>query len=91
MPDDPNPPAAPPADPPDTAAAVAAGDADETDAAEIVRLQAALDAERGSRKKDQTRVAELEDEIHRLKAVLKPAAPKPAAVDEDWFEQLGRM
>lgn len=70
---------------PATAATVAAGDADETHAAEIVRLQAALEAERGSRKRDQTRVAELEDEIHQLKQAFKPAAK---ADDDDWFSRL---
>jgi hypothetical protein len=85
--------AAPPGAPPETARTVAGAEADETDAPELVRLQLALEAERGGRKRDQVRVAELEDELHRLKAAPRPpAAPEPEPVtDDDWFRQLGRL
>jgi hypothetical protein len=48
-------------------------DATEKDAAEIVRLNRELESERSGRKKDQTRLAELEDENRRLKQ--PPATP----------------
>jgi hypothetical protein len=89
MPDDPAAPPPPP-EPPPAAAAVANGDADETEA-RIQQLEGELEDERAKRKRDQVRIAELDDELHRLKKAGL-AAPKPAAKgdeeDDDWFERL---
>lgn len=88
MPDE-SPAAAPAA--PATAATVAQGDADETDAAEIIRLQQLLDAARARDKQRTTRIAELEDELHRLKQSLQPRpgrARVEADEDDDWFVKL---
>jgi len=59
----------------------------EGDAGELIRVKRDLDQERAGRKKDQTRVAELEDENRRLKAVPVPsvvAAAEP--VKKSWLK-----
>jgi len=68
--------AAPPA-----ASTVMQSDAKEGDAAELVELKRKLEDEKQGRKKDQTRLSELEDENRRLKTPPAPT-PAPAAAEQ---------
>jgi hypothetical protein len=74
--------------PPPAAETVLASDAKESDAAELVRLKRELDEEKSGRKKDQTRLSELEDENRRLKDVPKPKAgdPKPEVTKRSFLD-----
>lgn len=69
--------------PPPAAATVIGSAVSEGDAGEIVKLKRDLDDERAGRKKDQTRLSELEDENRRLKT---PPAPAPAPEKRSWLE-----
>lgn len=80
-----NPPPAPSLEgaPPPAAELVLESDAAEGEAAELVRLRRQLEDERTGRKRDQQRLAELEDENRRLKT---PPAPKPAAQKRSFLD-----
>src|SRR5436853_3233162 len=73
-----------PAAPPPAAETVLNSDANESDAKDLVKLRRELDDEKEGRKKDQTRVAELEDENRRLKTPAKP--PEKAPEKKGWLE-----
>lgn len=74
--------------PPPAAEKVLSSDAKEEDAAELVRLRRELDEEKAGRKKDQTRLSELEDENRRLKDVPKPkpSDPQPEKTKRSFLE-----
>lgn len=68
--------------PPPGAEIVLNSDVKESDAAEIVRLKRELDEEKAGRKKDQTRLSELEDENHRLKQPVPVPVKKKEPTEE---------
>ena len=77
----------PPGDgaPPPAAEKVIESNVNESDAAEIVRLKRDLEDERGGRKKEQTRLSELEDENRRLKEPVPVPVKQKAAVEKKGF------
>lgn len=72
--------------PPPAAEAVALGELGEGDAGGQADLAAELDQERKTRKAREVRLAELEDENHRLRQVQ--SAPPRRSARADWFEEL---
>jgi hypothetical protein len=72
---EPTPAPAPAGAPPPAAKRVLETGAKESDAAELVELRRKLEDEKSGRKKDQTRINELEDSIRRL--TTPPAAGTP--------------
>ena len=81
MPDDPSPPVA---TPPPAAELVIQSGALEGDAAELLKARRDLEGERSARKKEQTRLSELEDENRRLKT--PPEAPRKAPAKKHWLD-----
>jgi hypothetical protein len=73
---------APAGDPPKAAAKVKKSKAREGDALTLVELERQLSDERAGRKKDQTRLSELEDENRRLKNPGTLPAKDPPKADE---------
>lgn len=83
---DPSPDPIPDPSPPSAAETVALGELSESDAGRQADLSAELDRERRARKQREIRVAELEDENHRLRQATH--APSRRPVPADWFEEL---
>jgi hypothetical protein len=69
---------------PPAADKVTHSDAKESDAASLVALQRELADEKSSRKKDQTRISELEDQIHALKQL--PRESKTRDQKRGWLD-----
>lgn len=79
----------PAATPPPAALAVSQSDVKESDAAELVELRRKLQETEAAKKAREVRVAELEDENHRLKApapVARKAKSAPLTVWDSYAE-----
>jgi hypothetical protein len=83
---EPQAPAIAPGAPPPAASKVVESDAKESDAAVLVKLRRELEDEKSGRKKDQTRINELEDKIRGL--TTPPAAKPGEAQKKGWLDGL---